>query len=70
MTNVSKKSIFITGASSGIGAATAMRFAKEKARLLLCARRVDRLKELSASLINQFQVDVHYFVLDVQILKK
>ena len=66
MVSLTGKTAFITGASSGIGAATAKRFAKVKSRLLLCARRMDRLKELSASLINEFQVDVHYFVLDVQ----
>lgn len=66
MTNLSNKVVFITGASSGIGAATARRFAQEKARLLLCARRLDRLKELSESLINEFKVDIHYFALDVQ----
>ncbi|MGD1106129.1 MAG: SDR family NAD(P)-dependent oxidoreductase, partial [Terracidiphilus sp.] len=33
------KIVFITGASAGIGAATAMAFAAEGARLLLAARR-------------------------------
>jgi 3-hydroxy acid dehydrogenase/malonic semialdehyde reductase len=38
--------IVITGASSGIGAAAARRFAAEGARLLLGARRVERLQEV------------------------
>jgi 3-hydroxy acid dehydrogenase/malonic semialdehyde reductase len=37
------KIVFITGASSGIGAATAMAFAAEGARLLLAARRAEKL---------------------------
>lgn len=66
MTNLSNKIIFITGASSGIGAATAKRFAKAKARLLLCARRIDRLNELAESLVKEFNVDVYCFNLDLQ----
>ncbi len=44
------KLVFITGASSGIGRATARAFAADGARLLLCARRIERLKELEENL--------------------
>ncbi|MFD7135926.1 SDR family NAD(P)-dependent oxidoreductase [Streptomyces sp. NPDC059894] len=40
------KSVVITGASSGIGAAAARLFGREGARLVLAARRKDRLQEV------------------------
>ena len=40
------KSVFITGASSGIGAALAKAFAREGARVAMLARRMDRLEEV------------------------
>jgi 3-hydroxy acid dehydrogenase / malonic semialdehyde reductase len=42
------KWVLITGASSGFGAAAAVAFAREGSRLLLGARRVDRLNEVAA----------------------
>ena len=41
---------FITGATSGIGLATAHKFSKEKFKLILCGRREDRLKALQEEL--------------------
>jgi NADP-dependent 3-hydroxy acid dehydrogenase YdfG len=45
-----KKTAFITGATSGIGMATAKLFAKNGVKLVLCGRRKDRLKKLSEAL--------------------
>lgn len=60
------KVVFVTGASSGIGAATAMEFARQGTRLLLCARRVERLQEMVPDLLEAGAADVRTFALDVQ----
>ena len=46
------KTIWITGASSGIGEASAYQFAKEKANLILTATREDKLNEVRQKCIS------------------
>jgi serine 3-dehydrogenase len=60
------KTILITGASSGIGEAMARLFAREGARLLLCARRLERLQALAEELRASHDSDIHTFALDVR----
>lgn len=60
------KIVFITGASAGIGAATALEFARQGAKLLLCARRLEVLQQMEASLRDAGAADVFNFELDVQ----
>ena len=66
MDNLNGSIVFITGASSGIGEACAFAFAREGARLLLCARRVDRLEEMRPRLLEAGASAVHAFALDVR----
>jgi len=67
MESLNGKIVFITGASSGIGRATAIAFAQQGARLLLCARRIERLTELARELATlDADPDVFTFRLDVQ----
>lgn len=47
---MTRKTILITGASSGLGEEMARQFADRGYDLALCARRLDRLKELKAEL--------------------
>lgn len=46
MSNLNQKVVIITGASSGIGRATAIKLAQSGAQVMLTARREDRLKQL------------------------
>lgn len=60
------KRVCISGASSGIGEACAKQFAERGAKLLLCARRSDKLSALAKALRETYQTDVHTFELDVR----
>jgi 3-hydroxy acid dehydrogenase / malonic semialdehyde reductase len=59
------KWIIVTGASSGFGAATALAFGKKHAKLLLGARRVDRLKAVAAQALKAGASEAHVHPLDV-----
>lgn len=57
-----KKTILITGATSGIGKATAELFAERGERLILCGRRQERLEQLKA----KFKGEIHLLNFDVR----
>lgn len=60
---MSAKTILVTGASAGFGAATAQCFAAAGWRVIACARRAERL----AKLVEQFGADcVHAAVFDIR----
>lgn len=60
------KIALITGASSGIGEATARVFAQNGAKLILLARRKERLLSLAAELEEEFDTKSYLIVADVR----
>jgi 3-hydroxy acid dehydrogenase / malonic semialdehyde reductase len=58
--------VCITGASSGIGEATAIEFARHGSSLILLARRKERLDTRARDISSTFGVEVHTAVLDVR----
>lgn len=65
MKKLEGKIVFITGASSGIGEASAIAFASEGANLILSARRLDRVIQLAHKIKENFGVKVTTFKMDV-----
>jgi 3-hydroxy acid dehydrogenase / malonic semialdehyde reductase len=66
MTKLSKKIVLVTGASSGIGLACAEAFAREGARLILTARRKERLDALAQDLKKKHGTETLTIQLDVR----
>lgn len=62
MSTIQDKIVIIMGASSGIGESTTKKLAQEGAKIVIAARREDRLKALVESIPN---VDISYAVADV-----
>ncbi len=60
------KIVFITGSSSGIGAACARKFAEGGYTLLLNARNVDKLQALKTELKNAYSTDILLLPFDVR----
>ena len=66
MKDLKDKVVFITGATSGIGRSAAIKFAECGSKLILAARRKERLDSLKSELTEKFGVDVITIVLDVR----
>jgi 3-hydroxy acid dehydrogenase / malonic semialdehyde reductase len=66
MTRIEGKRVLITGASSGIGAACARRFAREGADVILWARRLERLQQLARELQTSSGSDVQLQEVDIR----
>ena len=68
---MNKKTIWITGASSGIGEASARKFAKEGWKVIISARRVELLEKLSIDEnIFSYPLDVTDSVKAKEVFKK
>lgn len=65
MIALNTQTILITGASSGIGAACAKLFARENAKLILAARRLEKLEEKAQELNKLYGAEIHLLQLDV-----
>ena len=65
LNSLQNKWVLITGASSGFGAATAYAFAAAGAKLLLGARRMDRLKKVAGTAKSAGAADAVFHKLDV-----
>lgn len=60
------KLVFITGASSGFGAACAEIFAEHGNRIIITGRRAERLQELKERLESKYKADIFTLSFDVQ----
>ena len=60
------KTVFITGATSGIGKATAERFAEEGYRVIINGRRTGRLEEFKEELTEEYDAEVLSLAFDVR----
>ncbi len=66
MKELKGKTVFITGATSGIGKSAAYKFAELGSNLILTARRKERLEEIAKDLISEYSVKVITIEMDVR----
>lgn len=66
MKDISGKTAFITGVSSGFGKAIAYKLASNGCNLIICSRRIERINKIAKDIEKKFNVDVFAFKLDVR----
>lgn len=66
MNNLYGKTVFITGATKGIGRSCALSYAEKGSNLILTARSSDLLDSLKEELIRKYGIKVHTLVIDVR----
>ena len=66
MNPLKNKTVFITGASSGIGKACAEQFAEKESRIIICSRQMNEITSLAATLKDKYKTEVYGFQLDVR----
>lgn len=66
MTKLKNKTVLVTGASSGFGKEIAAAFAKKGSRLIIAARRAQKIKETAAELKKRYGIEVLAMTLDVR----
>lgn len=71
--NLKEKRVLITGATNGIGKATAIKFAKEGANLILLGRNLEKLDSIAQEIKNNYEVRIETVLSDIRnytLLKK
>lgn len=63
--NLNNKIVLITGASAGIGKACAEVFGEAKAKLILIARREEKLKSVSEDIFKKYGTEIYSIVCDI-----
>ncbi len=66
MSRLTGKTVFITGATSGIGKSCAYAFANEGANIIITARRIEKLNEIAEDIKTKSSVNLLALKLDVQ----
>ncbi|MFA8300875.1 MAG: SDR family oxidoreductase [Hyphomicrobiales bacterium] len=61
-----KKLVLITGATSGIGEACAIKYAENNCRIIICGRRRERLEYLQKRLVQDYKAEVYILNFDVR----
>lgn len=69
MNLIKNKTALITGATSGIGKACAISFAKKKVNLVLIGRNEEKLEKLASKLQDKYKITINTIVVDVRVQK-